>query len=50
MANIKARILEYYKARTGQFIYPSDVAIVLNLDAYLVFQITNELVEEGQLE
>lgn len=43
-------VAAYYEEHKGENIYPSDVAEALNLDAFAVYEATNELVSEGRLE
>jgi len=42
-------VKEYYAERTGEDIYPSDVAVELDLDPLIVHEVTEELVREGAL-
>ena len=56
MANesIKDKVWDYYQKHTGRnpdrWLYPSDVADALDLDAWEVFEASQELTEEGKLE
>lgn len=46
---MRERVLAFYRAHDGQALYPSDVAEELRMDAWQVFQVTQELSAEGIL-
>ena len=46
----KEEILNYLKEKSGEEVYPSDMAEDLGLDLSLVFEVVEKLKEEGRLE